>query len=146
MGGDICENCFRNSPKRKNFYIRRRTEPIIFEPNTRRAITQISKLRDNLTGVTRENSLNPPKSDSSKTSDWDNFNPEHFEINIRCGDKVTKFKVKKKYTVSKVITKFIEYEKPEKIEGKLLHEGIPLNATDIIRELDILDNETLDLI
>ena len=76
---------------------------------------------------------------------WDNFNPEHFEINIRCGDKVTKFKKKKKYIVSKVITKFIEYEKPEKIEGKLLREGIPLNATDIIEALDILDNEILDL-
>ena len=86
------------------------------------------------------------KSDSSKTSDWNDFNPDHFEINIQCGDKVTKFKVKKKYTVSKVITKFIEYEKPEKIEGKLLREGIPLNATDIIEALDILDNETLDLI
>ena len=144
--GDICENCCGNGSKGKNSISDDQFEPIIFEPNTRRAITQISKLRDNLTGVTRENSLNPPKSDSSKTSDWDNFNPDHFEINIRCGDKVTKFKVKKKYTVSKVITKFIEYEKPEKIEGKLLHEGIPLNATDIIGELDILDNETLDLI
>ena len=144
--GDICENCCGNGNKGKISISDDQFEPIIFEPNTRRAITQISKLRDNLTGVTRENSLNPPKSDSSKTSDWDNFNPDHFEINIRCGDKVTKFKVKKKYTVSKVITKFIEYEKPEKIEGKLLHEGIPLNATDIIRELDILDNETLDLI
>ena len=144
--GDICENCCGNGNKGKISISDDQFEPIIFEPNTRRAITQISKLRDNLTGVTRENSLNPPKSDSSKTSDWDNFNPDHFEINIRCGDKVTKFKVKKKYTVSKVITKFIEYEKPEKIEGKLLHEGIPLNATDIIGELDILDNETLDLI
>ena len=144
--GDICENCCGNGNKGKISISDDQFEPIIFEPNTRRAITQISKLRDNLTGVTRENSLNPPKSDSSKTSDWDNFNPDHFEINIRCGDKVTKFKVKKKYTVSKVITKFIEYEKSEKIEGKLLHEGIPLNATDIIGELDILDNETLDLI
>ena len=144
--GDICENCCGNGNKGKNSISDDQFEPIIFEPNTRRAITQISKLRDNLTGVTRENSLNPPKSDSSKTSDWDNFNPAHFEINIRCGDKVTKFKVKKKYTISKVITKFIEYEKPEKIEGKLLHEGIPLNATDIIGKLDILDNETLDLI
>ena len=143
--GDICENCCGNGSKGKISISDDQFEPIIFEPNTRRAITQISKLRDNLTGVTRENSLNPPKSDSSKTSDWDNFNPDHFEINIRCGDKVTKFKVKKKYTVSKVITKFIEYEKPEKIEGKLLREGIPLNATDKIEALDILDNEILDL-
>jgi hypothetical protein len=108
---------------------------------------QISNLRDNLTGVTTKISIKAPSSDSSKTSDWNYFNPEHFEINIRCGHKETKFKVKKKYTVSKVITKFIDNEKPdEKLEGKLLREGMPLKATDILGELGILENETLDLI
>ena len=144
--GDICENCCGNGNKGKISISDDQFEPIIFEPNTRRAITQISKLRDNLTGVTRENSLNPPKSDSSKTSDWDNFNPEHFEINIRCGDKVTKFKVKKKYTVSKVITKFIELEKPQKVQGRLLQEGEPLEFTKTLGELGISENDILDIV
>ena len=142
-----CTNYFKNCPQFFQKDDREQNKTIIIDAqNNEENNLQVSNLRDNITGITRENSLKPPNSDSSKTSDWNDFNPDHFEINIQCGDKVTKFKVKKKYTVSKVITKFIEYEKPEKIEGKLLHEGIPLNATDIIGELDVLDNETLDLI
>ena len=137
-----CEDCFNKDDGKEN-----KIEPIIDNPNDEENNSQISNLRENLTGVTKANSLEPPNSDSSKTSGWDDSNPDHFEINIRCGHQVTKFKVKKKYTASKVITKFIEYAKPqEKLEGKLLREGTPLNATDILGELGKLENETLELI
>ena len=143
MGKDFSKICCcddkEEKPKLDNL-----VEPIINDSPVDEKKIQIFKLRNNLSGVT--NSLNPPSSNSSKTSEWNNFNPDHLEINIRYGHKEIKFKVKKKYTVSKVITKFIEYEKPEKIEGKLLREDVPLNATDIIGTLDLLENETLDLI
>ena len=133
-----CEGCFNKDDGKEN-----KIEPIIDNPNDEENNSQISNLRENSTA----NSLKLSNSDSSKTSGWDDSNPDHFEINIRCGHKVTKFKVKKKYTASKAITKFIEYAKPqEKLEGKLLREGTPLNATDILGELGKLENETLELI
>ncbi len=144
-----CSDCFKEcfEDYHKDDGIEKKIEPIIDTPNDEENNSQISNLRENLTGVTTANSLKLQNSYSSKTSGWDDSNPDHFEINIRCGHKVTKFKVKKKYTASKVITKFIEYAKPqEKLEGKLLREGTPLNATDILGELGKLENETLELI
>ena len=85
-------------------------------------------------------------SDSSKSSSFNSSKEDHFEINIRYGHKKIKFKVKKKYTVSKVITKFIELEKPQKVQGRLLQEGEPLEFTKTLGELGISENDTLDIV
>ena len=52
---------------------------------------------------------------------------------------------KKKYTISKVITKYIEMENPEKVEGRLLKEGMTLDFIKTLGELGISENDTLDL-
>ena len=96
MGGDCCKDCFQNGDDIGKISMSdNRIEPIIYAPNDEENNEQIPDLRDNLAGVTRENSLKDLNSDSSKTSDWNDSNPEHFEINIRYGHKETKFKVKK---------------------------------------------------
>ena len=104
-------------------------------------------LSKGLSGVTKEFTDEPSSasSESSDTSRWTGANPNHFEIFIWCGPKRRKLKVKQKYSVSKVINKFIELEKPD-VEGKLLRDGKPLKPKDTLKELGISAEETLDLI
>ena len=107
---------------------------------------EIDKLSNNLTGVTKEYTANDLNSDSSKSSSFNSSNEDHFEINIRYDHQEIKFKVKKKYTVSKVITKFIDLEKPKEVQGRLLLEGDPLEFTKTLGELGISENDTLDIV
>ena len=86
------------------------------------------------------------KNDSSKSSSFNSSNEDHFEINIRYDHQEIKLKVKKKYTVSKVITKFIDLEKPKEVQGRLLLEGDPLEFTKTLGELGISENDTLDIV
>ena len=84
--------------------------------------------------------------DSSKSSSFNSSNENHFKIIIRYGHKDIIFEVKKKYAVSKVITKFIELEKPQEVQGQLLQEGVPLKLTKTLEELNISENDILDIV
>ena len=135
---DNCCPCFQT--KTKIIY----RDRILFRD---RQDGKVIKLSKDLMGVANELTGTDLKSNSSETtSEWNNSNPDHFEITIRYENVEAKFKVKKKYNVSKVISKFIEHEKPEKAKGILLRDGSALNGTDILEELGISENETLELI
>ena len=86
------------------------------------------------------------KNDSSKSSSFNSSNENHFKIIIRYGHQEIIFEVKKKYTVSKVITKFIELEKSQEVQGQLLQEGVPLKFTKTLEELNISENDILDIV
>ena len=136
---DICKNCC--SWFEPNIIYRDR---IVFRD---RQTGEIKKLSNDLKGGTEESiSIDSKSNLSETTSEWNNSNLEHFEINILCGNIEAKFKVKKKYTISKVINRFIEYEKPKKVKGTLMRKGLALYGSDIIGELGISENETLELI
>ena len=139
--GDICANC-RLGGKKGNIDLKVSTIKVIKKTEK----NEIDNLADNLTGVTKEYSSNELNSDSSKTSSFNSSNEDHFEIIIRYGHQEKKFKVKKKYTVSKVITKFIDLEKPKEVQGRLLLEGDPLEFTKTLGELGISENDTLDIV
>ena len=139
--GDICENCFEIRKKEK---IDLKVSP--FKVIKTKEKNEIDNLAENLTGVTKEYSANELNSDSSKTSSFNSSNEDHFEIIIRYGHQEKKFKVKKKYTVSKVITKFIDLEKPQEVQGRLMLEGVPLELIKTLGELGISENDTLDLV
>ena len=107
---------------------------------------EIDKLSNNLTGITKVYTTNDLNLDSSKSSSFNSSNENHFKIIIRYGQQEIIFEVKKKYTVSKVITKFIELEKPQEVQGQLLQEGVPLKLTKTLGELGISENDTLDIV
>ena len=138
---DICENCLLDG-KKGNIDFKVSKIKVI----KKKEKNEIDDLADNLTGVTKEYSANELNSDSSKTSSFNSSNEDHFEIIIRYGHQEKKFKVKKKYTVSKVITKFIDLEKPKEVQGRLMLEGVPLEFTKTLGELGISENDTLDLV
>ena len=119
--------------------------PIVNDPKDEEK-KEKDKLSNNSTGVAKEYSERDLDSDISKTSSFNSSNEDHFEINIRYGHQEIKFKVKKKYTVSKVITKFIEAENPQDVQGRLMQEGVPLKFTKTLGELGISENDTLDLV
>ena len=142
-----CEYCKRNCSEycdQNYLEYGRIISPILNNPNKEQKNEKITDLVDNLTGLTKEYS---PKTLSSKsqTSSWIDSNHDHFEINIRYCHREKKLKVKKKYTISKVITKYIELENPEKVEGRLLKEGMTLDFIKTLGELGISENDTLDL-
>ena len=118
----------------------------IYYPREIEKKNEIDKLTNNLTGVTKEYTAKDLNPDSSKSSSFNSSNEDHFEINIRYDHQEIKLKVKKKYTVSKVITKFIELEKPKEVQGRLLLEGDPLEFTKTLGELGISENDTLDIV
>ena len=114
--------------------------------NSRRKKNEIDKLSNNLTGITKVYTANDLNLDSSKSSSFNSSNENHFKIIIRYGNQEIIFEVKKKYTVSKVITKFIELEKPQEVQGQLLQEGVPLKLTKTLEELNISENDILDIV
>jgi len=119
-------------------------EKIVYKDNPKNEKENYHDLKDNLSGKTHQFT---DDSESSETSVWSDTNPNHFEIFIICGNKKTKFKVKKKYSVSKVITKFLELENPQQdIEGKLMRKGSPLKPKNTLEELGISKDETLYLV
>ena len=121
-------------------------EDLIYAIEEEKEKNEIDKLSNNLTGITKVYTANDLNSDSSKSSSFNSSNEDHFKIIIRYCHQEIKFKVKKKYTVSKVITKFIELEKPQEVQGQLLQEGVPLKLTKTLGELGISENDTLDIV
>ncbi len=135
------KNCCLCKPK--VIYQDRYIDRIIYSNKPENKKEKYDDLFDNLSGRTKDSE----SSDTSETSEWLDTNPNHFEIFILCGNKKTKLKVKKKYSISKVITKFLELEKVnEEIEGKLMREGCPLKPNNTLGELGISKNETLCLV
>ena len=103
-------------------------------------------LLDNLSAKSNQYPENSDNS-SETTSTWNGNNPDHFEINIQCGDKPpTKLKVKKKYSVGKVIDKFNDIEKPQEKLGRLKLGDSELNPLRTLGELGISEDEILELI
>ena len=144
MGCEYCKRICSEDRDQNSFEPGRIISPVLNNPNEEQKNEKITDLVDNLTGLTKEYS---PKTLSSKsqTSSWIDSNHYHFEINIRYCHREKKLKVKKKYTISKVITKYIELENPEKVEGRLLKEGMTLDFIKTLGELGISENDTLDL-
>ena len=135
-----CDECFKGDEPVQNKI--RIMYPIVEEKEK----NEIDKLSNNLTGITKVYTANDLNSDSSKSSSFNSSNENHFKIIIRYGNQEIIFEVKKKYTVSKVITKFIELEKPQEVQGQLLQEGVPLKLTKTLGELGISENDTLDIV
>ena len=125
----------------EGFDFDKKINPIVEEKKN-----EIDKLSNNLTGITKVYTTNDLNLDSSKSSSFNSSNENHFKIIIRYGNQEIIFEVKKKYTVSKVITKFIELEKPQEVQGQLLQEGVPLKLTKTLGELGISENDTLDIV
>ena len=89
-------------------------------------------------------------SSSTITSSWNQENPNHIEINIQFRHQTKKIKVKKKYKLIKIATKFIESEsKSENISFEKVqfsYHGEILNLGKTLEELGISQDDTLELI
>ena len=95
-------------------------------------------------GYVKNESLNSSYSSSQFTSEWDSNRSDHFKINIRFNDSVTKLKVKKSHRISKVTDKFVKSIQQKKVRGKLFYDGEELGLGMTLEELNISEDCTLD--